>query len=99
MGMRVAPFLELRGVTMTFPGVVALADVSVSASRGEILGIVGENGAGKSTLMKILAGAYARGSFDGEVMLEGRPAGFRNVADAEAAGAVLIPQELNVVPE
>jgi D-xylose transport system ATP-binding protein len=93
------PFLEIRDVTMAFPGVVALEGVGVSVSSGEILAVVGENGAGKSTLMKILAGVYATGSFDGEVLLDGVPAAFHGVADAEAAGIVLIPQELNVVPE
>lgn len=51
-----APAVELLGITKTFPGVVANADVSLALRRGEVHCLLGENGAGKSTLMAILAG-------------------------------------------
>ncbi|MGA1784849.1 MAG: ATP-binding cassette domain-containing protein, partial [Pontimonas sp.] len=50
------PILEMRSITKTFPGVVALEDVNLVVERGEIHAICGENGAGKSTLMKVLSG-------------------------------------------
>ena len=45
--------LEFRKISKDFPGVKALADVSMSFKPGEVHALVGENGAGKSTLMKI----------------------------------------------
>jgi len=86
--------LEMQGISKQFSGVQALADVNLRVDRGEILAVLGENGAGKSTLMKILAGLYPAGSYDGEILLDGISQRFSSVADAEAAGITIIPQEL-----
>ncbi len=88
------PLLQARDVSKSFPGVQALAGVSLELSAGEVLAVVGENGAGKSTLMKVLAGIYQPDG--GEVLLDGRPRRFANVAEALAAGISLIHQELNL---
>jgi putative multiple sugar transport system ATP-binding protein len=90
--------LEMRGITKTFPGVRALDDVNLAVRTGEIHAICGENGAGKSTLMKVLSGVYPAGSFDGEIIYEGRPVAFHGVRDSEGVGVVIIHQELALVP-
>jgi D-xylose transport system ATP-binding protein len=91
------PHLELRHIGKSFPGVRALHDVSFSVEKGEIHALCGENGAGKSTLIKILSGVYPRGSYDGEFLVNGAPAHFRNIRDAEQAGIAVIYQELALV--
>lgn len=48
--------LEVNHVTKTYPGVVALNDVSFDVEEGEILALIGENGAGKSTVIKVISG-------------------------------------------
>jgi ABC-type sugar transport system ATPase subunit len=91
----VAPIISIRKVSKRFPGVTALADVSIDIVPGELHAVVGENGAGKSTLMKILAGVYA--DFEGELLVRGRPCRFQSTSDANAAGIAIIHQELNLV--
>nr|WP_304437751.1 ATP-binding cassette domain-containing protein [Pseudonocardia sp. AL041005-10] len=90
--------LEMRAITKTFPGVTALSEVSLAVRRGEIHAICGENGAGKSTLMKVLSGVHPAGTYDGDVVLDGRPARFTGIRDSEADGVVIIHQELALVP-
>lgn len=50
--------IDLSGVTLSFGGVVALADIDLSARRGEILAIIGPNGAGKSSIINVISGVY-----------------------------------------
>ena len=90
--------LVMRDITKTFPGVKALQDVSIEVERGTVHAICGENGAGKSTLMKVLSGVYPHGTFDGEITLDGQPVEFKSINDSEAAGIVIIHQELALSP-
>jgi ABC-type sugar transport system ATPase subunit len=92
-----APIISIRSITKRFPGVTALADVTLEVRRGELHAICGENGAGKSTLMKILSGVIP--DFDGELLLNGRPVRFKGTRDAEATGISIIHQELNLVEQ
>jgi putative multiple sugar transport system ATP-binding protein len=91
--------LEMRSITKTFPGVVALQDVTLSVRRGEIHAICGENGAGKSTLMKVLSGVYPHGSYEGEIAFDGEPCAFSDIRDSERRGIVIIHQELALSPQ
>ena len=51
-----APLLSVRGISCSFGGVRAVADVSFSAPAVQITGLIGPNGAGKSTTLGIVAG-------------------------------------------
>ena len=91
--------LEMRSITKEFPGVKALSDVSISVRAGEIHAICGENGAGKSTLMKVLSGVYPYGTYSGGIFFQGEEVQFKDIRSSEAAGIVIIHQELALIPE
>ncbi|HVT52855.1 MAG TPA: sugar ABC transporter ATP-binding protein [Dongiaceae bacterium] len=88
------PFLELNGISKTYPGVTALDGVSLSVARGEIIGLIGENGAGKSTLMKVLGGVIAPSA--GTIRIDGKDHPDFTVNDAIRSGIAFVHQELNL---
>jgi len=89
--------LEMRGISKTFPGVKALADVWFSAYGGEVHALMGENGAGKSTLMKILSGAY-RADPGGEILIAGETVAIDGPLAGRRSGIAIIYQELALAP-
>ncbi len=91
--------LEMRNITKTFPGVKALDNVNFKVEEGEIHALVGENGAGKSTLMNVLSGIYPYGTYEGDIVYNGKVCQFHNIKDSEKLGIVIIHQELALVPE
>ncbi len=92
----VPPIVEMRGITIRFPGVLALDDVDFLLRPGEIHSLMGENGAGKSTLIKALTGVYAVDS--GAITVAGERRTFTSTADAQAAGISTVYQEVNLCP-
>jgi len=90
--------LEMRGISMTFPGVKALENVDFTLRKGEIRALMGENGAGKSTLIKCLTGVN---KFEaGEIFLEGidGPIINKDTMDAQKKGISTVYQEVNLCP-
>jgi len=85
----------MEGIDKSFPGVHALDNVQLDVRRGEVHALMGENGAGKSTLMKVLTGIYQKDA--GRIIFEGREMRFASPREAQAAGIVIVHQELNMM--
>ena len=94
--MNASPLLQARGVTVRFPGVVALDGVDFSIDRGEVHALMGENGAGKSTLVKVVTGVYRRDA--GELTFDGSPLSVSSPQEAKARGISTIYQEVHLIP-
>lgn len=90
------PLLECLGVGRTFPGVVALHDVSVRLLAGEVHALVGENGAGKSTLINLLCGVLRPTT--GELRMDGAPLHLADPVAARRLGIVAVHQESELFP-
>ena len=62
--------LEVHNITKRFGGLVAVDDLSLSVSKGEILGMIGPNGAGKTTAFNMISGYYQPN--EGQVIFDGK---------------------------
>jgi len=90
------PLVQMRGITIEFPGVKALDGVDFRLFPGEVHALMGENGAGKSTLIKALTGVYRIDS--GSITVAGAEREFMGTGDAQAAGISTVYQEVNLAP-
>ena len=88
--------LEVKNINKYFGNVIALNDINMSVSAGEVHCLLGDNGAGKSTMIRILSGVHQPDS--GEVLLEGEPVTFATPADALDRGIATVHQYLSIQP-
>ena len=88
--------VELKNITKTYPGVVALDDVSLEFKPGEVHAICGENGAGKSTLIKIMSGAAK--PEEGKIIVNGEEIASMDPGLSRKLGIEVIYQELVLAP-
>ncbi|HHY46915.1 MAG TPA: ABC transporter ATP-binding protein [Firmicutes bacterium] len=64
------PILEIKGVSKSFEGVLALNNLDVEVSEGEIRAIIGPNGSGKTTLINVITGVFPATS--GRIIFKGQ---------------------------
>ncbi len=85
--------IEVRDVSIEFPGVKALQNVCTTFESGKVDALVGANGAGKSTLMKILAGANP--GYTGTLLFNGEEVEVRAPQVAGELGIEIVYQEVD----
>ncbi len=88
--------VEMRNITIKFPGVLANDNVNLTLKKGEIHALLGENGAGKSTLMNCLAGINRPNA--GEIWVDGQLQSFSSPKDAIKSGIGMVHQHFMLVP-
>ena len=92
----IEPMVELTGIRVEFPDVIALDGVDFRLFPGEVHALMGENGAGKSTLIGVLTGTLT--PVAGRVVVAGEERRFSGVADARDAGIATVFQEAQLGP-
>ncbi|MFO8035180.1 MAG: ABC transporter ATP-binding protein [Anaerolineales bacterium] len=90
------PYLEMKGITKRFPGVVANNKIDFSVEKSSIHALLGENGAGKSTLMHVLYGIYKPDT--GRIFMKGEEVDIPDPQVAIDLGIGLVHQEFQLVP-
>ncbi|MCT4475636.1 sugar ABC transporter ATP-binding protein [Peribacillus frigoritolerans] len=85
--------LEMKKISIEFPGVKALSDVDFSVKSGTAHALVGANGAGKSTLMKVLSGAHVH--YSGDIYIDGVKRDIRSPKAAQEQGIQIVYQEVD----
>jgi ABC-2 type transport system ATP-binding protein len=91
------PIIEIQNIVKTYPGITAVADLSLSIDPGICFGLLGPNGAGKTTLIEIVEGVQQANS--GQVLYKGSPSGDRFRKEAGIQFQVTSLQEFLTVRE
>ena len=92
-----APLLDVRSLSKTYPGQVALAGAHLQVRAGEVHALVGQNGSGKSTFIKLLAG-YVQADHGARVAFRGRPVDLWRLDDDDRQRIRIVHQDLGLVP-
>jgi simple sugar transport system ATP-binding protein len=90
------PLVRLTDAGKNYGSIIALSDVTLEVSGGEVTCVLGDNGAGKSTLIKIIAGLHQPSV--GTYEVEGTPVHFGSPREALERGIATVYQDLAVVP-
>lgn len=88
--------LEVRGLTVYYGGIRAVAGIDLTVAEGEVVCLIGANGAGKSSILRALAGLLMPTA--GEIYLHGRPITLLPVHERVRCGLALVPEGRGVFP-
>jgi branched-chain amino acid transport system ATP-binding protein len=91
------PLLEVESLSVSYGGVVAVRDVTLTVDKGEIVCLLGANGAGKSSTLMGISGVVPDRS--GRVTFAGRDISASASHDIARDGLVQVPEGRRVFPE
>jgi branched-chain amino acid transport system ATP-binding protein len=88
--------LDVDRATVYYGKSMAVGEVSLNVTEGDIVSIIGANGAGKSTILRALAGLTPLSS--GEIRFMGRKINGLNTVDLVKMGLILVPEGRMLFP-
>lgn len=91
-----APLLDIRNLTVSYGGLRALADVSISVPEGCVVALLGANGAGKTTILRTISGLVRPDA--GAIELDGQPITGRRASQVARMGILHVPEGRGVFP-
>jgi ribose transport system ATP-binding protein len=89
------PAVDIRELTKSFPGTLALDRFDLELRPGDVHALLGGNGSGKSTLIKVLSGFHVPDG--GEVLIAGQPMTFGSGDHAYRLGCRFVHQDLGLI--
>lgn len=91
------PVLNIASLSKRFGSTVALAELNMQVSEGDIVALLGESGSGKTTLLRLIAG-FEQPS-EGNIILNGKQvASSKHTVPAEKRGLGMVFQDYALFP-
>ncbi len=88
--------LDVRSLTTSYRGLIAVSEVSLTVGEGEIVAVAGANGAGKSTLLKSISGMER--PREGSITFAGEPIQALPAHQITARGLAYVPENRRLFP-
>ena len=89
--------LEVKNLCISFGGLKAVDDFSVSIEKGQLYGLIGPNGAGKTTVFNLLTGVYKPDK--GSIVLDGKNITGRKTTEINQDGIARTFQNIRLFKE
>ena len=89
--------LEVRNIGISFGGLKAVNDFSLTIEKGQLYGLIGPNGAGKTTVFNLLTGVYKPDT--GSIFLDGKNLTGKKTIEINQAGIARTFQNIRLFKE
>ena len=89
--------LEVKNLSISFGGLKAVDDFSITIEKGQLYGLIGPNGAGKTTIFNLLTGVYKPDG--GRILLDGKDITGHKAIQINQAGIARTFQNIRLFKE
>lgn len=89
--------LDVKNLSISFGGLKAVADFSITIEKGQLYGLIGPNGAGKTTIFNLLTGVYKPDG--GRILLDGKDITGHKAIQINQAGIARTFQNIRLFKE